>query len=124
MSKLLVCVKIHNYENILDYISVIRKYKEKSISTIKANILHGYAVTMNWYAPYSFYDNVNNVDPHERFLQLIEELEQAGAQLTLYEEFQDRQTEITKETLENMIKRQQEIEQDLTEEDELSFIER
>jgi hypothetical protein len=49
MSEHFIHIKINNVENVVKYISLIRKYDEASISEIKNRILTGYAFSFDWY---------------------------------------------------------------------------
>ncbi|WP_042479421.1 hypothetical protein [Bacillus ndiopicus] len=106
----IVQIKIDNDENILKYITLIRKFNAAlSIHTIKSNIENNnYVVSHDLYA-YDVVDDLLKIDHTARFRQLLTDLAATGAKLHIYcdEEL------CTLEYLDNRIIAMHEIEKEL-----------
>lgn len=109
----MINVKIENDENILKYVSMIRKYGDKSsIADIKRKITENdYVLEYDRYSSYDAYDDLYEIHRGKLFREFLDELMRAGARLTIYEDGE----QISLEYLDNIFQRYEEIEQEVEE---------
>ena len=109
----MINVKIENYENILKYVSMIRKYGDKrSIADIKSRITENdYVLEYDRYSSYDAYDDLYEIDRGKLFREFLDKLTSAGAKLAIYE----NDEEISLEYLDNIFQRYEEIEKEVEE---------